>query len=67
MISAKPAGPSASLLIGNVLRIKPAATLEEARRIAPMLLEIPDADLSERMAQARRRLGITTTGQRRRA
>lgn len=67
MISAKPVGPSASLLIGNVLRIQPAATLEEARRIAPMLLDIPDADLSERMAQARRRLGISTPDQRRRA
>ena len=67
MISAKPVGPSATLMIGNVLRIKPEATLEEARRIAPMLLEIPDADLSERMAQARRRLGIPTTEQRRRA
>jgi hypothetical protein len=66
MISARPAGPSASLMIANVLRIKPAATLEEARRIAPMLLEIPDADLNERMAQARRRLGIRTD-QRRRA
>ncbi|MFN3931523.1 MAG: hypothetical protein ACK4JY_07225 [Brevundimonas sp.] len=54
-------------MIGNVLRIKPAATLEEARRIAPMLLDIPDADLSERMAQARRRLGIPTTDPRRRA
>ncbi|MFN6980304.1 MAG: hypothetical protein ACK4NU_00105 [Brevundimonas sp.] len=64
---ARTAGPSATLMIGNVLRIKPAATLEEARRIAPMLLDIPDADLSERLAQARRRLGIPTTDSRRRA
>ncbi|WP_409604200.1 hypothetical protein [Brevundimonas sp.] len=67
MSFARTVGPSATLMIGNVLRIKPAATLEEARRIAPMLLDIPDADLSERMAQARRRLGIPTTDPRRRA
>lgn len=67
MRPAKAIGPSATLLIGNVLRIKPAATLEEARRIAPLLLEISDADLTERMAQARRRLGIPTTDQRSRA
>ncbi|MFN3669601.1 MAG: hypothetical protein ACK4VY_09865 [Brevundimonas sp.] len=64
---AKPVGPSATLLIGNVLRVRPAATLDEARRIAPMLIEIPDADLSERMAQARRRLAIAAPGQRGRA
>ncbi len=67
MISARSRGPSATLMIGNVLRVKPAATLEEARRIAPMLVDIDDADLNERMAQARRRLGIHTSDRRRRA
>lgn len=67
MISAKPLGPSARLLIDNVLRIRPAATMAEARRIAPLLLELDDADLNERMAAARRRLGLDTTDERRRA
>lgn len=51
-------GPSTSLLIENVLRLKPWATAEEARRIAPWLKGVADADLAERMAQTRRRLGI---------
>ncbi len=67
MISARSRGPSATLMIGNVLRVKPAATLEEARRIAPMLVDIDAADLNERMAQARRRLGIQHSDRRRRA
>jgi len=67
MTSAKPSGATATLLIGNVLRLKPAATLEEARRIAPMLQAISDADLSDRMAKARQRLGIGSTERRRRA
>jgi hypothetical protein len=67
MTSAKPSGATATLLIGNVLRLKPAATLEEARRIAPMLQAISDADLSDRMAKARQRLGIGPTERRRRA
>ncbi|MFN3779735.1 MAG: hypothetical protein ACK4SI_12150 [Brevundimonas aurantiaca] len=51
-------GPSTRLLIENVLRLKPWATAEEARRIAPWLQRLGDADLADRMAQARRRLGI---------
>lgn len=64
MTFAKDIGPSPTLLIGNVLRVRPAATLEEARQIAPMLLNLEDADLTERMAQARRRLGIPTDNRR---
>ncbi|MBD3832023.1 MULTISPECIES: hypothetical protein [Brevundimonas] len=56
--------PSASLLIGNVLRVRPAATPEEACRIAPMLAELSPADLRERMTQARRRLGLDDQGRR---
>ncbi|MFN3932123.1 MAG: hypothetical protein ACK4JY_10290 [Brevundimonas sp.] len=56
--------PSASLLIGNVLRVRPAATPEEACRIAPMLADLPPADLRERMAQQRRRLGLDDMGRR---
>lgn len=50
--------PSASLLINNVLRVRPAATPEEACRIAPMLSDLDPADLRERLAQTRRRLGL---------
>ncbi len=50
-------GPSTRLLIENVLRLKPWATAEEGR-IAPWLQRLGDADLADRMAQARRRLGI---------
>lgn len=59
MSPSKASGASATLLIGNVLRVKPDATVDEARRIAPMLRDLADADLAERMAQTRRRLGIT--------
>ena len=55
-------GPSTRLLIENVLRLKPWATAEEARRIAPWLQRLGDADLADRMAQARRRLGIPAGG-----
>ncbi|MBN9479513.1 MULTISPECIES: hypothetical protein [Brevundimonas] len=56
--------PSASLLIENVLRVRPTASVEDACRIAPMLADLPVADLSERMTQTRRRLGLDDQGRR---
>lgn len=53
-----PPGPSDTLLITNVLKIKPDATPEQACRIAPALAKLNPADLAERMSQARRRLKI---------
>ncbi|MFN4297242.1 MAG: hypothetical protein ACK4FB_10405 [Brevundimonas sp.] len=53
-----PSGPSDTLLITNVLKIKPNATPEQASRIAPALAKLNPADLAERMNQARQRLKI---------
>lgn len=58
MTSERSATAAATMLIVNILKIRPAASLDDARRIAPALKQIPDADLAERMAQARSRLGI---------
>lgn len=56
--------PSATLLIGNVLRVRPTATPEDACRIAPMLADLSPADLRDRMAKARRQLGLDDKGRR---
>lgn len=45
-------------LLENVLRLKPDATSDDVRRIAPALANTPDAELRDWMNQARRRLGL---------
>lgn len=53
-------GPSDTLLITNVLRLKPDATPGVAIHIAPALASLDPADLAERIARARQRLRIET-------
>lgn len=46
-----------TMLLRNALMVKPDASLEEVRALAPALASIPDGQLSERMDETRRRLG----------
>lgn len=43
-----------TMLLRNVLRVKPNATPDQVRAIVPALADVPDAELRDRMSQARR-------------
>lgn len=43
-----------TMLLRNVLRVKPNATPDQVRAIVPALADVPDAELRDWMSQARR-------------
>ncbi|MFN3511938.1 MAG: hypothetical protein ACK41C_02760 [Phenylobacterium sp.] len=45
-----------SMLLQNVLRVKPDATVDQVRAIAPALAAVPEHELKDWMAQAKRML-----------
>lgn len=46
-----------TMLVRNVLMVKPNASLQEVRAIMPALVTVPDSQLTDWMNQTRRRLG----------
>lgn len=52
---------NSSKLFDAVIAARPAARAADARRLAPGLAHLPDADLEARLEQARRRRAKLTT------
>lgn len=45
------------MLVRNALLVKPNASLDEVRALMPALAAVPDGELADWIAQARRRMG----------